>query len=157
MKRKQSTQQSYVISVSLGKGCYRHIRICANDTLKMLSDAILAAFSFDNDHQHAFFMDNKLWSHGRAFFVEKDGPWEQTTYSVHLCQLGLPIGAKFKYLFDFGDEWPFQCRVLKLIDEPTNEATVIRSIGEAPEQYKEYDDCFEAICEEDDVTTLSFH
>ena len=53
---------SYVISVSLGKGCYRHIRISADMTFDDLSCAILDAFMFDNDHLHGFFMDNIFWS-----------------------------------------------------------------------------------------------
>ena len=57
---------SYVISVSLGTGCYRHIRISADMTFDDLSCAILDAFMFDNDHLHGFFMDNIFWSRNSA-------------------------------------------------------------------------------------------
>jgi len=53
---------SYVISVSLGTGCYRHIKISSSATLFRLHQAILNAFEFEDDHMHAFFMDNKRWS-----------------------------------------------------------------------------------------------
>ena len=36
--------ESFVISVSLGTGCYRHIQISANATLYKLHQAILKAF-----------------------------------------------------------------------------------------------------------------
>ncbi len=36
--------KSYVISVSLGTGCYRHIKIDADSALSQLSSAILDAF-----------------------------------------------------------------------------------------------------------------
>ena len=52
-------KKTYIISVSLKKGCYRHIQIASDKTLDELSQAILSAFDFDNDHLHAFFMDNK--------------------------------------------------------------------------------------------------
>lgn len=50
--------KAFVISVSLQKGCYRHIQIAQDATLDDLSCAILQAFSFEDDHMHAFFMDN---------------------------------------------------------------------------------------------------
>ena len=50
--------RSYVISVSLAKGCYRHIRIPATATLYQLHKAILTAVAFEDDHANAFFMDN---------------------------------------------------------------------------------------------------
>ncbi|WP_370784771.1 IS1096 element passenger TnpR family protein [Ruminococcus callidus] len=46
---------------------------------------------------------------------------------------------KFKFVFDFGDDWEFQCRVLRIIDEDTDEAMMIRVVGESPEQYPAYE------------------
>lgn len=46
--------KSYVISASLGAGCYRHIRIGDQETLDRLHELILDAFDFDDDHAHAF-------------------------------------------------------------------------------------------------------
>ena len=43
--------ESFVISVSLGTGCYRHIQISANATLYKLHQAILKAFEFEDDHE----------------------------------------------------------------------------------------------------------
>lgn len=48
---------SYVISVSAGTGCYRHIQISKSATLYRLHKAIISAFDFEDDHAHAFFMD----------------------------------------------------------------------------------------------------
>ncbi len=132
---------SYVISVSLGAGCYRHIRISGHETLEALSDAILRAFHFDNDHLHAFFMDNRLYGRVGCYYSEamedEEGP---TTAETTLLDAGLVVGMKFKYLFDFGDEWVFQCRVLRQTDEPAPRAAVVRTVGTAPEQYPSWDD-----------------
>jgi hypothetical protein len=50
--------------------------------------------------------------------------------------LGLTVGKQFKYLFDFGDEWRFQCKVLQLIEGEVDDPEVVRSVGEAPKQYE---------------------
>lgn len=132
--------ESFVISVSLGTGCYRHIQISANATLYQLHKAILNAFDFDDDHQHAFFMDNRVWSPVDVYFSSKEKARDRLTKKYTLKQIALAKDRKFKYLFDFGDEWIFQCRVLREIEERTAVPSVIRSVGEAPEQYPEYDD-----------------
>ena len=139
--------QSYVISVSVGKGCYRHIRIDADNTLSQFSEAILDAFEFDNDHMHAFFMDNRAWSQDpyACYWSDPDDEgmidnMNPSTYEVTLRALKLAEGKKFLYLFDYGDEWRFSCRVLKALDEQTKEPQVVRSVGEAPNQYPDYED-----------------
>lgn len=141
MKKKiVKTNQSYVVSVSLGTGCYRHIRISADVFLEQLSDAILDAFSFCDDHLHIFFMDNKYWSRADAFVSPRYESGDRVTSGIRLSRLGLSPGRQFKYIFDFGDEWRFQCKVLRVLDEPTEKATVVRSVGEAPNQYGDEDE-----------------
>lgn len=132
--------ESYVISVSLGTGCYRHIQISGSATLYKLHQAILNAFQFDDDHMHAFFMDNKRWSHWDCYVSSKSEPADRLTKRYSLQKAGLAKGKKFLYLFDFGDEWVFQCKVLQEVDEKTDIPAVIRSVGEAPDQYPNYDE-----------------
>ena len=79
---------SYVISVSAGTGCYRHIQISKSATLYKLHQAIIRAFDFDDDHAHAFFMDNHYWSEYRAFFSMKMNGDEKLTKS---CKQGQPV------------------------------------------------------------------
>ena len=128
---------SYIISVSAGKGCYRHIQLNQSATLYRLHQAIIAAFEFDDDHCHAFFMDNKYWGHGDAYFSAKSSATDRLTKSYRLERLGLEKGSQFKYLFDFGDEWRFQCKVLRIVEERTDIPRVIRSVGDPPVQYPE--------------------
>ena len=139
-KKKSGPEKTLVISVSLGTGCYRHIQISDQAMLEDLSLAILEAFAFDNDHAHAFFMDNRTYSPYDAYYVrgfDDEGP---ATDEVTLAEAGLRAEKKFKYLFDFGDDWTFQCKVLKETDEKTPRAQVVRSKGQAPEQYPIWDD-----------------
>ena len=95
--------ESFVISVSLGTGCYRHIQISASATLYQLHKAILNAFDFDDDHQHAFFMDNRVWSPVDVYFSSKEKARDRLTKKYTLKQIALAKDRKFKYLFDFGD------------------------------------------------------
>ncbi|MDD6208126.1 MAG: hypothetical protein PUB10_06365 [Clostridiales bacterium] len=129
---------SYVISVSLGKGCYRHIRISANSTLEELHDFIREEYGFDDAHCHAFFMDNKFWSRRNSYYSDGEQSGEPSTSQYSLYEVGLYEGKQFKYLYDFGDEWRFQCKVLHVIEEDTPEPVVIRRKGEAPEQYGDW-------------------
>ena len=59
---------------------------------------------------------------------------------IKLSQLRLSKGQAFKFLFDYGDEWRFQCKVLRVLDEDTPESIIVRAVGEAPEQYPCYDE-----------------
>lgn len=132
--------ESYVISVSVGTGCYRHIQINANATLYKLHQAIINAFDFEDDHEHAFFMDNHIWMPDQMYVSTKREPRDRPTKKYTLKKLGLKKGMAFKYVFDFGDEWRFQCKVLRELDEKTDIPCIIRSVGESPEQYPDCDE-----------------
>lgn len=132
--------KSYVISVSLGTGCYRHIQISASATLHKLHKAIINAFDFDDDHLYAFFMDNHYWSRNNVFVREKMDSTDRLAKNCKLERLGLSKGDQFKYIFDFGDEWRFQCKVLRELDVQTDIPGVIRRVGESPGQYPDWDE-----------------
>ncbi|MGN0993870.1 MAG: hypothetical protein ACI4PD_02010 [Butyricicoccus sp.] len=135
-------EKSYVFSVSLGTGCYRHIRIARKATLFQLHQAILNAFGFDDDHAHAFFMSNHAWDPLTAYVHPATELGDRSTKKFKLSQFKFRKGQQFKYVFDFGDCWTFQCKFLRELDEPTDIPGVIRSKGEAPPQY--------AACEDDE-------
>lgn len=128
-------EQSFVIKVSLDAACFRHIQISSKDTLFQLHRAILDAFGFSDDHAHAFFMDNKLWSNKDSYYMEGMEEFRPVTQETRLIRAGLQKGKSFKYLFDFGDEWVFQCKVLRALENSTEVPVVIRSKGENPVQY----------------------
>ena len=71
------SNKTYIISVSAGTGCYRHIKIAADATLESLSTEILDAFDFMDDHAHAFFMDNHSWSDADSYVTAKPFPPSQ--------------------------------------------------------------------------------
>lgn len=125
------SDKSFILSISLGAGCYRHIKISESDTLSDLHTAILSAFKIDDNHAHAFFLDNVLWSEQNSYF---DGFYigiNRRTMDYRLDKV-LSAGQKFKYLFNFGRELVFQCNVLRETNAVCPESTVIRSKGEVP-------------------------
>jgi hypothetical protein len=134
-------ERSLVLSVSLGTGCYRHIQIGESASLMVLSNAILSAFDFDDDHMHAFFMNNRAWDADAAFVCpggDLDGALGFTDKSK-LSKFRLIKGDKFLYIFDFGDDWRFQIRVLRVIDEPTKSYVILKSIGQVSQYGDEFD------------------
>ena len=133
--------KAVTLSISLQKGCYRHLRISDDVSLSKLASCILTAFSFDNDHLHAFFMDDRLWSDYDSYYCEFANEYTRpTTEETKFWQTDLKEGRKFKFLFDFGDEWVFQCKVLHIENRLADIPLVVRSVGAAPEQYPDWDD-----------------
>ena len=138
--KKAVNVESYVIQVDIGTDCCRHIRIGKQETLKTLHGAILDAFGFDDNHCYAFFMDDRYRSKTDVYYsnaIYDGGPSE---CDATLRQLWLKKGNKFKFLFDFGANWWFQCRVLQELEEKTDIPAVIKAVGAPPEQYPSWED-----------------
>ena len=137
-------EKSLVLSVSVGTGCYRHIQISEGATLLKLSSAILTAFNFYNDHLHSFFMNNRAWDQDAEYAcpggdMDEDGV-RGSTDKTKLSKFHLHKGDKFLYIFDYGDEWRFQIKVLRAIDEPTKTPLVLKSVGEISQYGDDEDD-----------------
>ena len=134
-------EKSLVLSVSAGTGCYRHIQISEGATLQLLSSAILDSVDFFDDHLHSFFMNNRAWD-THAEYSCPDGELDGAvgfTDKAKLSKFKLCKGDKFLYIFDYGDEWRFHIKVLRVIDEPTDIPVVLKSVGEIS-QYGDEDD-----------------
>ena len=126
--------RSLVLSVSLGTGCYRHIQISESATLMQLSSAILNSVDFFDDHLHSFFMNNRAWDGEYEYACPGEGldfnDVLGTTDKVKLSKFRLRKGDKFLYIFDYGDDWRFQIKVLNVADEETVRPIVLKSVGE---------------------------
>ena len=124
--------KSLVLSVSAGSGCYRHIQISESATLMKLSSAILFSVDFFDDHMHSFFMNNSAWDQKFEYMCPGGSLDGAHGYSdkVKLSQFHLGKGDRFLYIFDYGDEWRFQIRVLRIVDEPTEIPLVLKRVGE---------------------------
>jgi hypothetical protein len=134
-------EKSLVLSVSARAGCYRHIQISEKATLYELHRKILASVDFDDDHMHAFFMNNRAWDPNAEYTCPGDDLDGALGFSdkIKLSKFQLYKGDKFLYIFDFGDEWRFQIKVLRVVDEATRSPVVLKSVGNIS-QYGFYDD-----------------
>ena len=73
---------------------------------------------------------------------EKKKPSADRTY---IGDPGFKPKDVFYYLFDFGDEWWHRIRVQR-VDEtssPKKHLEIIKSVGDSPPQYPDYDDEYE--------------
>lgn len=86
---------------------------------------------------YSFWLDGRFWGSNELEFTSPEVPDEgRATADVPIAELGLALGSKIAYIFDFGDEW----RVLLTLSErtePDGDALprVSARVGRAPPQY----------------------
>ena len=85
-------------------------------------------------------MDNRSWSDWDSYNSRGVYTGLRLTDRAKLEKIGLYKEKPFKYVFDFGDEWTFQCKVLRVLEGDTGAPEVIKSKGEAPPQYGDFSD-----------------
>lgn len=92
------------------------------------------AVSFEDDHLFSFTVGAGMM---KRTYLPSEAMDRNTDLSVAtlLGELDLRKGQKFNYLFDFGDMWEFDIRVLEIREGEVEMPEVIRAVGEAPEQY----------------------
>ena len=118
----------------------RVIRMNLSNTLYSLHKMIQEAVQFDDDHLFEFYvgmgMFKQTYSMSGGFNYRGEKYVEDTT----LGELELYKGMKFSYLFDFGDMWWFDIKVLDILDFTVEKSEVIKEVNPAPEQYPQYDE-----------------
>ena len=130
-----------VYPAGLGRSVYRTITICGTDTLDQLCMAILNAFDFTAEHLYEFYMDNKMYSEDCYRF----NPMEDDLFDeddaegtdIALDELGLIEGQKFSLHYDFGDDWMFAIRVMKIEEVKRHRKPMLLSSKGGVEQYPE--------------------
>jgi len=81
---------------------------------------------------HAFFMNNHVWDSSDEY-LSPGGDLDDArdfTDKVKLNSFHLEKDDRFLYIFDFGDEWRFRLKVLRVIDDITKIFVILRSVGE---------------------------
>lgn len=128
-------KSNFTFKVSLEKSVWRKIKLSYKHSLEDLHLMIQEAFNFDNDHLYAFYMDGKRYS--RNAYHSPMGDEEPFTDEAIIGELGLYVGQKILYYFDYGDSWEFAVQLLAMDEgeRPLKEPKIIEVKGEAPEQY----------------------
>jgi hypothetical protein len=130
---------------------WREIAVAANQTLADLGEAIPLAFGFDDPHLWSFFLTGRAWDPSGEYALDSQpdpfgGRRARAARRVQIRDVPLP-GAngkkEFLFLFDYGDEWHFGVKLVRL--SPTAEPgagypRVVAQQGTAPPQYPDLDE-----------------
>jgi hypothetical protein len=129
----------YHLRVSLYDFCTFEIAVSDQVNLHQLHHIIQKLVKFDDDHMYAFFPNGKeSYSHGNYYSSHAEETGEgKPSHLFCLGQLGLFVGQKILYLFDYGDNWKFQIDVLAIDPEakPKKDYELLKSTGKPPKQY----------------------
>ncbi len=130
----------YLFKVSLDAKMWRRIAIPARLILDDLSDAILRAFDFDNDHLYAFSYRNRFGALVRVLHPHMEE--SPSTAEVAIGEVPLRPGASMEYLFDFGDQWRFDVKLEAIdpADARVKKPKVLEKRGQSPPQYPDMDE-----------------
>lgn len=131
----QSAARGILISATLQKGCYRHIRLPESASVDDLGEAILQAFfPGTTAHMALFFPDNHPDNRQGALLREKSrerGRGSKTTRQIPLRELCPQAGGRFACAVDYRYNRLFHCRVLRVGVPDVEEIQVTRIVGEA--------------------------
>ena len=140
--------QTWILRVSLSPKIYRDIEIFGASSLYVLAQAITRSFDFDFDHAFGFYdkVKGNIYDSTVRYelFVdmgENDGK-ARSVKRTRIAEIFPAVGAKMRFLFDYGDEWIFlvECVKQKPKEPKIKLPRLLASRGEAPPQYGDPDD-----------------
>ena len=130
---------------------YRDIDIRTVQTFEQFHTSIQESFKFDNKHSASFFVSDDYWRKGQEITLKKeDLPLDEEEIrkkvdpkklmsDVKIAKFIEQPHQRFVYVFDPNVQWSFLIEMLKIADESpkVNYPVCIKSIGNAPKQYKQ--------------------
>ncbi len=130
---------------------WREIEVAANQTLADLGEAIPLAFGFDDPHLWSFFLSGRPWDREREYALHSEpdplgGPRPHAARRIAIREVPLPGAAgkkEFLFLFDYGDEWHFGVKLVRLrptVEPGVRYPRVVAQAGAAPPQYPDLED-----------------
>lgn len=127
----------YQVKVTLNRAkppIWRRLLVRDDTTLAQLHDALQIAFGWHNGHLHEFEVDGERFSRPPVG-MPVDSFWDDgeanDSNDVRLSDLELAPKRKFKYVYDFGDNWEMTLAVEKALTAPEAEAAIAREPGAA--------------------------
>lgn len=131
------------------KRIYRDMRVSPHVNLQTLAAHVTDAFGFDLDHCYGFFQSPDVYGkakeakHYELFYDLGQGADEyaESVVETAVADIFKAVKDKWWMLFDYGDDWIFELECRSIDDEGRFESgTVTKAVGEAPEQYPDFDD-----------------
>ncbi|MBQ8951039.1 MAG: hypothetical protein IJ065_07820 [Eubacterium sp.] len=135
----------YKLKVTIRSGRYyeekveRILEVAGSSTLVRLCEDILSSVGFDDDHMFEFTIKGVAYEgslYGDLPFGDSSKEVKRKLYTFNLKK-----GEKFSMLYDFGDCWNFDIKVMDVMDAEGGKTKLISSRGNV-EQYPDYDDEF---------------
>ena len=130
--------RAYVFKAQLVgfKGVTRTVAVRGDQGLTDLHDVLQRAFDWDDDHLYSFWLTGRFWDREGEYTAPFELERGQRSAAVQLDRLGLEVGQKVAYVFDFGDEWRVMLTVTAVEEADANPyPRILASRGEAPPQY----------------------
>jgi len=117
---------------------WRDLLIGAHHTLENFQAKIQEAFGFDNNQVSAFFPDGKPYSK-KAYYSELSNNKMPCMKDYTVGELGFHEGITWLYIFDFGAEWTFDVKVIKVNPSgPTlKDIAITEKFGDPPAQLED--------------------
>ena len=123
---------------------YRDIEIKAVQTFEDFHNAIQQAIAFDNSKPASFFLSDDYWRRGPEITLRmpEDDESKLKPRLMSKCKIASFIEdphQKFLYVSDFSVNWTFWVELTKIIleEEKQTYPRCIKSVGNAPKQYKQ--------------------
>jgi hypothetical protein len=131
-------QQTLVFNAELVgfEGVHRTIAIRDDLTLVDLHYALQSAFGWDDDHLYAFWLDGAFWATDCDHYGAS-GDRLCKSACTPLVELGLDVGRRVGYVFDFASEWRVRLTVRRAVAaHGAVPARMLESVGQSPPQYR---------------------
>lgn len=134
-----------------GREVIREIAIACDQSLADLAEAILGAFDFECDHCFGFYSDIKRKrgvSPEEVYEVFVDAevetvyPHARSVEKTRIVEVFNDFGKQMRFVFDYGEEWEFLITFVENYPPKQGQKLpcVLKSVGQAPEQYPDYED-----------------
>lgn len=121
---------------------YREIEIKSNQHFDLLHNAILQSIGFDNQHNASFFLSNDSWRKGEEIILREESNSKNSPKKVmsksKLSSFIDDPHQKFIYVYDPSVSWTLMVELMKILDDDpkANYPQTIKTVGQAPKQYK---------------------
>jgi hypothetical protein len=151
--RQQKSDHQYVLKVNLkgNRRIWRLLVLSGDQTLDDLHETIYLAFDRYDEHLYSFYFPRaatrrdgigfRSKEYASPITMEEPDPINdekpRNAARTRLDKLNLKIGQTFEYLFDFGDMWWHELKVVAI--EPRDPKSQLPMVterhGESPQQY----------------------
>lgn len=140
--------QIYNLKVHFDQDVFRTIEIYGNYSLANLASEILEAFNFDEDHAYGFYSNIRNIYKSEEIYelftdIEncEDTPEAKGVKGVLISEV-FKVKKKMVFLFDYGEDWMFlvECKKISDVNRKIKYPRVAEKVGEAPEQYPQFED-----------------